>query len=105
MPQQLEVAPPPSSPAPPLSRTRPTVGPAATSVDRHRLNSFAVKFHGKEHTKSREIGEDLVSDDVAKEIDEEIEDMNMEKFELQLDGGDDKNKMKKKRSKVTLVEK
>ena len=50
------------------------------------------QFHGKEHTKSREIGEDLVSDNKPKKIHEEIEDMNMEKFELQLDEGDDKKK-------------
>ena len=64
-----------------------------------------ISFMAKNIQKVEKFGEDLVSDDVAKEIDEEIEDMNMEKFELQLDGGDDKNKMKKKRSKVTLVEK
>ncbi|XP_006362293.1 uncharacterized protein [Solanum tuberosum] len=62
--------------------------------------------HGKEHKQSREIGEDLVSGDVTKEIHEEIGgidevigDMNMEKLGLQLDEGDDKKKNKKKRSK------
>ncbi|XP_015080338.1 uncharacterized protein LOC107023991 isoform X2 [Solanum pennellii] len=52
--------------------------------------------HGKQH---REIGEDLVSDDVAKEIHEEIggiDQVNIEKLGLQLD---DKKKMKKKKKR------
>ncbi|KAJ8532426.1 hypothetical protein K7X08_012349 [Anisodus acutangulus] len=56
-----------------------------------------------EDDESREIGEDLVSGDVSKEIggiDEETEDMDTEKLGIQQDvEGDDKKKKKKKRTK------
>lgn len=71
-----------------------------------RSLEFGYQSRGKEHKQSSEIGEDLVSGDVTKEItegiDKEIGDMNMEKLGIEQDvEGDDKNKKKKKKKKRT----